>query len=337
MITVSLVIPGRNCAGTLPACLDALLVALARPGCPVIERFFVDDGSTDGSAAIAAARGFTVIRGRGAGAGSARNLGWRAAKGDLVWFVDSDCVAAPDAIELLLPHFAAPEVIAVGGAYDNGCPESLLATLIHEEIAARHRAMPTRVNFLASFHLAYRRTALERLGGFDERYLRGQDAELSYRAAELGYVLHFEHGSRVAHFHETRLGAYLRTQRLQGYWRAFLHAERRGHAAGDSYSRLSDHLQPPVALLLPATALLMIWPGRWEPAAAVAGLLALLQLPMLRRLWPRLGPTQSACFAAMSAVRALWRGLGLAQGCIGLALTRGKRPGSAQTEPTHEP
>ncbi len=316
MTTVSLVIPGRNCARTLPACLDALTEAMARPGCPVAERIFVDDGSTDDSASIAESRGFMVIRGHGRGAGSARNLGWRAALGELIWFVDSDCVVAPDAIELLLPHFADATVAAVGGAYDNGHPESLLATLIHEEIAVRHRAMPRRVNFLASFHLVYRRATLERLGGFDERYLRGQDAELSYRAVERDCVLHFESASRVAHFHEPRLLPYLRTQRLQGYWRAFLHSERRGHATGDSYSRLSDHLQPPVALLAAPAAAMALWPGWWQPLVGISALLAALQVPMAMRILPRVGAARAACFAAMSAVRALWRGVGFAHGCV---------------------
>ena len=44
--------------------------------------------------------------------GAARNAGWRAATTPFVWFVDSDCVASPDALERLLPHL---EETAVGG------------------------------------------------------------------------------------------------------------------------------------------------------------------------------------------------------------------------------
>lgn len=326
MTTVSLVIPGRNCAATLPACLQALAAVRAQPGSPLLETIFVDDGSTDDSAAIAAAHGATVLRGTGSGAGAARNLGWRAARGELVWFVDSDCVARPEALALLLPEFADRAVAAVGGAYDNGCPDSLLATLIHEEIAARHRAMPRSVNFLASFHLCYRRTVLAALGGFDERYLRGQDAELSYRAVENGHQLRFVASSRVAHFHERDLLAYLRNQRRQGYWRAYLHAERRGHAGGDSYSRLSDHLQPPVALATLPAAALAIWPGWWAPLAVGVALLVLLQLPMLRRLRPALGTWRAVAFAALSLLRAYWRGVGFAAGAMAYAVATRRRP-----------
>lgn len=331
MTTVSLVIPGRNCAATLPACLQALAAVRAQPGAPLLETIFVDDGSTDASAAIAAAHGATVLRGTGSGAGAARNLGWRAARGELVWFVDSDCVARPDALALLLPEFADPAVGAVGGAYDNGCPDSLLATLIHEEIAARHRAMPRAVDFLASFHVCYRRSALASLGGFDERYLRGQDAELSYRAVEHGFQLRFVLGSRVAHFHERDLLPYLRNQRRQGYWRAFLHAERRGHAGGDSYSRLSDHLQPPVALATLPAAALAIWPGWWPLLAAGFVLLALLQVPMLLRLRPALGTPRAVAFAALSLLRAYWRGVGFAAGAVAWLLAARRRSPAAVT------
>ena len=92
------------------------------------ELIFVDDGSVDGSAVIAAAQGAVVVASGGRGAGAARNVGWRRASGELVWFVDSDCEADARALELLLPHLDQPGVCAVGGAYDNACPDSCVAT-----------------------------------------------------------------------------------------------------------------------------------------------------------------------------------------------------------------
>jgi len=316
MTSVSVVIPGRNCADTIGVCLRAIDVIAKQANSPVQEVLFVDDGSTDDSATIAAAEGATVLAGSQRGAGAARNQGWRAASCEFIWFVDSDCVASDSALAALLPHFDEAPVGAVGGAYDNGCPDSLVACLIHEEIAVRHRAMPTDVDFLASFNVLYRREVLVALDGFDERYMRGQDAELAFRTIDAGYRLRFEHNSRVAHFHERKLSAYLRAQYLQGYWRAFLHLEHPGRATGDSYSRLSDHLQPPVALLtvaslpffgIPATA--------WLPLACF-GSLALLQVPMAFRLARHAGLRIATCFAAMSALRSYWRGFGLARGTL---------------------
>jgi hypothetical protein len=253
-----------------------------------------------------------------------------------VWFVDSDCVAADDALQLLLPHLEDPTVGAVSGAYDNAVEGSLVATLIHEEIAARHRAMPVEVDFLATFSVIYRRDLLVELDGFDERYLRGQDAELSFRAHRAGSKLHFELASRVAHHHERSLRRYLRAQYHQGYWRAFLHTEHAGHAGGDSYSKLSDHLQPPVALLTLCAPLALLFVPPAAASALVGALVALLlilPLGIARRIAAAAGARVAAAYVPFSALRAFWRGAGFAGGVLD-KLTR--RDAAAPPVPAEE-
>lgn len=326
MTAISLVIPGRDCESTIGECVQAALAA-----CGCVERaeaIYVDDHSRDASAAVAAKAGARVLRSPGRGAGAARNAGWRAARHPIVWFVDSDCIAAADALRHLLPHIEDEAVGAVSGAYDNAVVGSLLATLIHEEIAARHRAMPTDVDFLATFCVIYRREVLVELNGFDERYLRGQDAELSFRAQIAGYKLRFERASRVAHHHETCLLRYLRAQYHQGYWRAFLHTQHRGRAGGDSYSKLGDHLQPPLALVTLALPLATPLLG----APAVAGLVAATLTAMLAltlrlaiRVRSSAGRLVAAAYPPFSLIRAYWRGIGFAAGIAAKAL-RVRRP-----------
>lgn len=328
MTDVSLVIPGRDCGATIEPCLEAVTRILEAPGSRLGEVILVDDGSTDDTAARAARFPVTVLRGDGRGPGAARNIGWRAARGDLIWFVDSDCVAAPDALELLLPHLEDPGVAAVSGTYGNASTHSLLACLIHEEIVERHRAMDEEVDFLATFNVLYRRRVLEDLDGFDERYLKAQDAELSFRARAAGHRLRFEGRSKVDHFHEDRWWSYLRTQRRQGYWRVWLHLEHPGHGARNSYSSALDHIQPPLAMGLLASLPLLVLPwARWLAAIplAVAALLLLAQAPMTIRLLRRVKDPRYLMFAPMSAVRAIWRGLGMTHGTLRYVLTRGRR------------
>ena len=320
---VSLVIPGRNCSGTLGDCLDAVVRILEQPGSALGEILFVDDGSTDGTSAVAAGFPVRVLHGSGQGAGAARNIGWRAAAHELVWFVDADCVARPDALDRLLPHLDDPAVAAVSGSYDNARPGSLLARAIHEEIQVRHARMASDVDFLATFDVLYRRSVLEALDGFDERYRKGQDAELSFRAREAGLLLRFERSSRVAHFHEDRLGAYLRTQRQQGYWRVFLHLEHRGHAGGDSYSRLSDHVQPPLAMLA-AAAVLLAPISAWPLVGLNAALLA-LQAPVALGIRKAAGWGVAVAFVALGFVRAYARGAGLSAGTLAYLGSRPER------------
>jgi len=319
---VSLVIPGRNCAATIEACLAAATRILEAPDTALGEIVFVDDGSTDDTAERAARFPVTVLAGGGRGPGAARNVGWRAARGELVWFVDADCVAAPDALSRLLPHLDAPAVAAVSGTYGNANAHSLLACLIHEEIVERHRTMGDEVDFLATFNVLYRRSVLEALDGFDERYLKAQDAELSFRARAAGHRLRFEPRSKVDHYHEERLGSYLRTQRRQGYWRVWLHLEHPGHGVRNSYSGALDHAQPVLAMGLLASLPCLALPFvRWLPAAALVLLLA-AQAPMTIRLVRRRRAARYLAFAPLGACRAVWRGVGMTHGTIRYAMGR---------------
>ncbi len=326
---VSLVIPGRNCAATLKACLESVIPALQANHSPLVEVLFIDDGSTDDTASIAQDLPITYVRGEGKGPGAARNLGWRRAKSDLVWFIDSDTVAAPDALEKLLPHMENEKVGGVSGSYENAVPESLLACLIHEEIIERHLAMPTEVNFLATFNVIYRRDILEELGGFDERYLKAQDAEFSFRVMGLGKKLHFEIESKVAHHHVTQLGKYLKVQRQQGFWRVYLHLEHQGHSTGDSYSNLLDHIQPPLAMLCLASLPLVLFDisGFWLVApctitTALFVILFALQFPLTLKLVRRTKDKKYWAFAPLSFLRAFWRGVGMSLGTCDYALKK---------------
>lgn len=311
---VTVVIPGRNCAATIGPCLEALLPYVEAK--QVSEIVFVDDGSTDDTPSIVREFPVRVVQGTGQGPGAARNLGWRAAETPLIWFIDSDCVTEPGALETLLPHFDDPKVAGVGGSYGNMRPDSLLACLIQEEIVERHHAMPSRVDFLATFNVIYRRPVLDEVGGFDERYLKAQDAELGWRIIEAGHELGFDMRSRVKHFHPMAWGSYLRTQRQQGFWRAWLLFEHRERSMSNSYSGSVDHLAPPLAMLTLAS-LLGVWlPFGWLATGGLATLVAALQIPMASRLVRRSGDLRLGTFVWMGFLRSFWRGVGLTQGVL---------------------
>lgn len=319
---VTAVIPARDAAATLEACLDSLLVILARPGSGLVRILVVDDGSRDETEAIARSRGVEVLRSSGRGAAAARNSGIAVASTELVWFVDADCVASPDALDHLRPHLADPLVAAAGGTYDIAAEATLLERLIHEEIQVRHDRMPEEVDFLATFDVVYRRSVLDAVGGFDERYLKGQDADLAFRVVEAGYRLRFDRRSRVRHHHADRLRRYLEVQRLQGYWRVALHLEHPGRG-GNAYSGPLDHLQPFVAAALPPSLVAVLWPP-WGPALPAVLLLALvlMQLPMAGSMVRR-GGWSMAWFTLLGTIRAIWRAAGLAQGVVDRVLRRG--------------
>lgn len=322
--TVTVVIPARDASGTIGDCVRAVLAN--RAGRAEIEAVYVvDDDSHDGTMGEALDAGATVIPAAGGGAGHARNIGWRRASSELIWFVDADCIAEPDALTRLLSRMTDPDLAAVGGTYANARRDSLLARLIHEEIALRHDRMPHRVDFLATFNVLYRRSVLEAVGGFDERFFKGQDAELAFRVLATGRALGFEPDSVVAHHHETSLMTYLRIQRMQGHWRAWLHLTHRGHGGGDSYSNRLDHAQPVLALLTVLAVPLAIVPSlRWLPVALLAAFL-LAHLPLTVRIVRRGQRLEYLAFLPMSVLRSAWRAWGLVSGLASFALSRVRR------------
>lgn len=95
MSRISVVIAARDAERTLPATLDGLAAQeLDEP----FEVIVVDNGSRDGTAAIAEAHprvDRVVRRERGAGPGAARNDGVAASTGEVIAFTDADCVPTP--------------------------------------------------------------------------------------------------------------------------------------------------------------------------------------------------------------------------------------------------
>ncbi|HET6157525.1 MAG TPA: glycosyltransferase family A protein [Dongiaceae bacterium] len=96
---VSVVVPAYNAAGTIQETLDSI----SQQTYHSLEVIVVDDGSIDGTAAIARRHGrgdprFSVISKANGGVASARNEGIRASKGDYVAFIDADDLWHPTKI-----------------------------------------------------------------------------------------------------------------------------------------------------------------------------------------------------------------------------------------------
>jgi glycosyltransferase involved in cell wall biosynthesis len=104
---VSHIIPLYNAARYVTAALESLRAELR----PEDEIVIVDDGSTDDSAAIAAAWSGPVrlFRGPNAGAAAARNRGVAEARNPVIAFLDADDLAQPDRLRVLGERLLAPD------------------------------------------------------------------------------------------------------------------------------------------------------------------------------------------------------------------------------------
>lgn len=329
---VSIIIPAYNAAATLARCLEACLAQTHAK----TEIIVVDDGSTDDTSRIAQEFPVHCVRQENRGPAAARNRGAAEAKGAVLAYTDADCVPDPQWIERLLEGFE-ETVGAVGGTYAIANPDSLLAQMVHEEIAQRHRRLRNEVDFLGSFNVAYLKDAFEQTGGFDETFTAAsaEDNDLAYRLQDAGYRLRFTASARVAHFHPTRLMPYLHTQMNHGRWRVKLYIKHPARARqGDQYAGPTDLLAPPLALVLlvlaPLTALsalaapVFVWAAPSYAAALV--FFTLLRAPQAVGMARHAGDIRMLGFAGVAAIRDIARALGLLQGMYRLAIGRNANP-----------
>jgi glycosyltransferase involved in cell wall biosynthesis len=174
------------------------------------EVVVVDDGSTDGTqdelvrlSERSRVRLVPVRMDANRGPAAARNAGWRRARAPLVAFTDDDCVPQPGWLAALLRALDDADV-AQG------------RTLPDPDQMARGNAFSHSVvvedewGFYEACNMAYRRTLLEQLGGFDEGFhhkwrdhtsgpVFGEDTDLGWRAKRAGARIVFEPDALVLH------------------------------------------------------------------------------------------------------------------------------------------
>ncbi|MFO0075503.1 MAG: glycosyltransferase [Cyanobacteriota bacterium] len=192
MVTrVSVVLPFRNAAPWLPACLASLDAQTETAW----ELVAIDDGSSDASASLVAdwAAGrpqpLRLLRQPGRGVAAARNAGWAAATAPLVAFLDADDLALPGRLERQAARFEADPQLqhllcgwrrldASGAPLHDVQPwqEGAGFTL---ESAFEHKAVLPSAWML-------RRSLLTRLGGFDPALRHAEDVDLLLRLAAAG-------------------------------------------------------------------------------------------------------------------------------------------------------
>jgi glycosyltransferase involved in cell wall biosynthesis len=170
-LPATIVVPTRERAGYLDVALTSIVPQAQAAG---VEVIVVVDGPGDAaSVAVAERHGARVLATpQRRGPNAARNLGWRAARGELVVFVDDDVAAPPGWLPALLAAadatperdvFAGPIRAALDGGGPRACGrEAPPITTLDHGAADRDVAVGWSAN------LAIRRAALETVGGFDE-------------------------------------------------------------------------------------------------------------------------------------------------------------------------
>jgi GT2 family glycosyltransferase len=197
---VSVVVPTHDRADYLAVTLDSLNAQqLEEP----YEVIVVDDGSRDGTAGVARCAGVTYLRhDRPRGANAARNEGARAAAAELVAYVDDDVFAPPGWLPAMVEGAAAhPDAEAFGGPirarFEGPAPRACgreLPPITTLDLGPVDRD----ADLVWSANMLVRRSALARVGQFDEALPTGGDEEEWLRRLRAG-------GGKVVYLAAARL------------------------------------------------------------------------------------------------------------------------------------
>ena len=210
-------IPVLNGEHTIGDCIDSLL-QLRYPA-EQLELLVVDNGSRDGTAGMLQGYGDRIVRLEEAtrGPAAARNAGLCGARGEVVGFTDADCRVDPDWLTEVVAPLADPRVGIAGGTI-RAIPPAGDIERFGERIHDHHQAIEVfEPPYAITMNWASRRAVLEELGGFDERFRRCEDVDLSYRLTQAGYMLAFVPEAVVYHHNEENLAGLFREGFQHGF------------------------------------------------------------------------------------------------------------------------
>ncbi len=167
------------------------------------EVVVVDGGSTDGTLQFLRKFPVSIVMEAGKSRGIARNAAVKNSKGDIVVFIDADCLATPSWLKNHVLVHENPNIFVVGGSVLRGGDSSLPTKIYHETyFAAQSPSVPPRITWdLATCNASFKRAAFQTIGPFPEAD-RGEDTVLCWQILSGGHQTVFDPSPRVIHLHE---------------------------------------------------------------------------------------------------------------------------------------
>ncbi len=230
---VSVVIPCRDEAQHIEELLEALRAQVLPP----METIVVDNGSTDGSAAIIDAyakrhpeMALRVIPCARPGAAAAMNTGITAATGDLIVRIDGQSRPRPDYIRRAMDRLQEPKAGVVGGVWDieptaDTVEARAIALAVGSRLgsggaAYRHgdtRQAPADADTVPFG--CYSRALWQELNGYADDLLVVEDGDFNYRARQAGYRVILDPAIVCTYFPRRSMAALGRQYFRYGWWK----------------------------------------------------------------------------------------------------------------------
>ncbi|HEY3728280.1 MAG TPA: glycosyltransferase [Solirubrobacteraceae bacterium] len=201
---------------------DEVIVADNRPGAAGVRA-----AGLPGTAAARSVGPVRILAAAGVRApGFARNRAAAVARGDWLVFLDADTSPSPALLGRYLEPTPRSDVgVLAGGIVDRPGSDSLVAGLSARRGQMSHRSTLNRAGspYAQTANCAVRRAAFEAVAGFDEWARSGEDADLCFRLAELGWRLEERPAAVVEHPTRPTLRALLAQLALHGAGARWLH------------------------------------------------------------------------------------------------------------------
>lgn len=214
---ISVVVCSYNGARTIRDTLEGL----AKVKYPHFEAIVINDGSTDSTPEIASEYNVRLINIPQGGLSNARNVGMRAAKGEIIAYIDDD--AYPDLYWLmyLADTFVHTSYAGVGGPNIAPPGDGAIAECVANAPGGPlHVLLSDReAEHIPGCNMAFRKTCLQAIDGFDPQFrTAGDDVDICWRLQQQGWSLGFNPAAVVWHHRRNSVRAYWKQQ--QGYGKA---------------------------------------------------------------------------------------------------------------------
>lgn len=256
-LSVTVVVPTKNAARTLRACLESITSQSVRCGVVV-----VDCGSADDTRAIASRYADLVVD-TTPNVSRQRNLGARALPADIVGFMDADMIAGPHVVEQSVEQIRA-------GSGSVVVPEQSFGDKYWARVRAFERFMYLGGAMEWPRFFAY--GLFEAIGGYDEGLVAMEDTDLGLRTSALGTVGR----TSDVFLHDEGALTYFKACRKKAGYASGIAAFRRKHGSRAMSSHLGrPYFKNPSLLLAKPSLGLGVLALKGGEAVTVAGSLLL--------------------------------------------------------------
>jgi len=245
---ISVIVPMFNAENTIIQALNGLETQTINE----FEVVVVDDGSTDNSSGLLSKfqnqskLQIKLIKQSNAGPAKARNAGVGQSVGNIIIFLDSDCVPPANWLEEMVRPLGG-KIVGCNCGYKVKNKENLIARYIDYEIAKRHENLKGKtVDTIGSYSASFFKDIFVKANGFSTEYTvaSGEDFDLGFNIKKIGYDLFFTDRTFVYHYHPDSLRKYLKQQYGRGYWRVKLYLRNKKRILkGDSYTGHEAQIQ----------------------------------------------------------------------------------------------